>query len=59
MEDKKSHNFQDIIVKVSEAAKLDHQIIFTTSTINPELDGDELTIGPQYTHQQRTLRGNN
>jgi DNA repair exonuclease SbcCD ATPase subunit len=57
MEEKRSHNFQDIIVKASEAAKLDHQIIFTTSMINPELDGDELTIGPQYTHQRRTLRG--
>lgn len=57
MEEKRSHNFQDIIVKASEAAKLDHQIIFTTSMLNPELDGDELTIGPQYTHQRRTLRG--
>lgn len=55
MEDPRSHNFQDIIVKASETAKLDHQIIFTTSTINPELDGDELTIGPHYTHQRRTL----
>ncbi|MDF2141494.1 AAA family ATPase [Paenirhodobacter sp. CAU 1674] len=55
MEDKRSHNFQDIIVKASEAAKFDHQIIFTTSTINPELDDDKLTIGPQYTHQRRTL----
>lgn len=57
MEDKRSHNFQDIIVKASEAAKLDHQIIFTTSTINPELEGQGLTIGPHYTHQQRTLAG--
>lgn len=57
MEDKRSRNFQDIIVKASDAARLDHQIIFTTSTINPELDSDELTIGPQYTHQERTLRG--
>ncbi|MDG4647272.1 AAA family ATPase [Roseibacterium sp. SDUM158017] len=55
MEDKRSHNFQNIIVKASAAAKLDHQIIFTTSTINPELDADELTIGPQYSHQRRTL----
>jgi hypothetical protein len=59
MEDKRSHNFQDIIMKVSKAARLDHQIIFTTSTINPELDSEELTVGPQYTHQQRTLRGVN
>ena len=57
MEDMRSHNFQNIIVNVSEAAKPDHQIIFTTSTINPELDHDKFTIGPKYTHQQRTLRG--
>ncbi|KZX94245.1 MULTISPECIES: AAA family ATPase [unclassified Sulfitobacter] len=56
MEDKRSHNFQDIIVKASKAAKLDHQIIFTTSTINPELAGDDYTIGPHYTHDHRTLR---
>ena len=57
MEDKRSHNFQDLIVQASEAARLDHQIIFTTSTINPELDYGEYTIGPHYTHEQRTLRG--
>lgn len=56
MEDKRSHNFQDIIVKAAKAARLDHQIIFTTSTINPELDDDEYTVGPHYTHDQRTLR---
>lgn len=56
MEDKRSHNFQDIIVRASEAAKLDHQIIFTTSTINSELDGDKYTIGQLYTHENRTLR---
>jgi hypothetical protein len=56
MESERSHNFQDVIVKASKAAKLDHQIIFTTSTINPELDVDELTIGPRYTHQHRTLK---
>lgn len=56
MEDQRSHNFQEIIVKASEAARLDHQIIFTTSTINPELDVEGFTIGPPYTHQYRTLR---
>ncbi len=56
MEDQRSHNFQEIIVKASEEARLDHQIIFTTSTINPELDVEGFTIGPPYTHQYRTLR---
>jgi hypothetical protein len=56
MEDKRSHNFQDIIVKASEAATLEHQIIFTTSTINPELDNEAYTIGSHYTHDYRALR---
>lgn len=55
MEDKRSHNFQEIIVQVSELAALDHQIIFTTSTINPKLDDDEYVVGPYYTHENRTL----
>lgn len=46
-------------MKVSKSSKLDHQIIFTTSRINRELDSEELTVGPQYTHQQRTLRNIN
>ena len=56
MEDPRSHNFQNIIVQASKAAKIDHQIIFTTSTINPELDDEKYTIGPHYTHDYRTLR---
>lgn len=56
MEDKRSHNFQDIIVQTSRNAQLKHQIIFTTSTINPTLNADEFTIGPEYTHIHRTLQ---
>lgn len=55
MEQERSHNFQKIMVEASERAKLDHQIIFTTSMINPDLDEDQYTIGPQYTHADRTL----
>lgn len=56
MEDSRSHNFQNIIVQASKAAKLDHQIIFTTSTLNTNLDDEEYTIGPHYTHDNRTLQ---
>ncbi|RBI76149.1 hypothetical protein DQW77_04510 [Roseovarius sp. TE539] len=56
MEDKRSHNFQKIIVEASKSASLDHQIIFTTSTINTELDDGEYTIGPHYYTDHRTLR---
>lgn len=54
MEPIRSHNFQNIIVQAAKNGN--HQIIFTTSTINPELDNDEYTIGPCYTHDHRTLQ---
>jgi hypothetical protein len=55
MEQRRSHNFQEIIVRASEQAYIDHQIIFTTSMMNPELDEDDYVIGPHYTHENRTL----
>lgn len=55
MEQSRSHNFQEIIVRASEQARIDHQIIFTTSMMNPELDEDDYVIGPHYTHENRTL----
>jgi hypothetical protein len=56
MEQERSHNFQEIILRASEAAKLEHQIIFTTSMLNPALDDEKYVIGPHYTHEYRTLR---
>jgi hypothetical protein len=56
MEMIRSHNFQKLIVARSEAAKIDHQIIFTTSMICPELNIDKYTIGPQYDHTNQTLQ---
>jgi len=55
MEPDRTHNFQRVIVNESRQAKLQHQIIFTTSTPNPELDDEELVVGPHYTHNNRTL----
>lgn len=55
MEQDRSHNFQEIILRASEAAKLDHQIIFTTSMFNPSLDEAQYVIGPHYTHETRAL----
>lgn len=55
MEQDRSHNFQEIILHASEAAKLDHQIIFTTSMFNPALDAEKYVVGPHYTHENRTL----
>lgn len=55
MEQTRSYNFQEIILRASNAATLDHQIIFTTSMLNPALDHAEYAIGPHYTHENRTL----
>lgn len=55
MEQRRSHNFQEIIVRASEQARAEHQIIFTTSMLNPDLDEEDYVIGPHYTHENRTL----
>lgn len=51
----RSHNFQKLLVNSSKEASLAHQIIFTTSMINPDLDAENLVVGPYYTHEHRTL----
>jgi hypothetical protein len=55
MEQQRSHNFQKIIVNLSQQALLPHQIIVTTSMLNPDLDLEQFTIGPRYTEGNRTL----
>ena len=44
MEQARSHNFQRIVVERSRRAEAAHQIIFTTSMLNPELDVDEFVV---------------
>ena len=56
MEPARSHNFQALVVSVSEAAAVEHQVILTTSMLNPDLDSDIWVIGPRYTHTSRTLQ---
>ena len=51
----RSRNFQRNIVALSKAAKIEHQIIFTTSMIDPGLDTAEFTIGPNYVDGRKTL----
>lgn len=55
MEQVRSHNFQKIIVNLSKDVSSPHQVIFTTSMLNPALDLDQFTIGPHYTKELRTL----
>ena len=55
MEPERSHNFQEILRQRSEGATIEHQIIFTTSMLNPGLDNEKYVIGPHYTHERRAL----
>jgi hypothetical protein len=55
MEPARSHRFQQLVVESSRATDTDHQIILTTSMIAPELDIAELTVGPFYTHDRKSL----
>ena len=51
----RSQNFQQQILRVSQEAKVDHQIIYATSMIAEELDQDVYTVGRYSTRANRTL----
>ncbi|WP_082711642.1 AAA family ATPase [Methylobacterium indicum] len=55
MEQARSHNFQRMIVQRSRDAKVEHQIIFATAMIAPELDVPELTVGKASTLKSPTI----
>lgn len=55
MEPTRSQNFQLQIRRISEEANVEHQIIFATSMIAPELNNDVFAIGAFSTHDARTL----
>jgi uncharacterized Zn finger protein (UPF0148 family) len=52
----RSQNFQRMIVRVSDELKVDHQIIFTTSMVEDELDASDRTVGPKYGFGHKSLR---
>ena len=56
MEPERSQNFQRLLVDQSASIEADHQIIFATAMINPELDTEEYVVGLSSTHDQRTLK---
>jgi uncharacterized Zn finger protein (UPF0148 family) len=56
MTELRSQNFQKLILKISEQIPCDHQIIFTTSMIDPDLEQSDLTVGDQYTFDNKSLR---
>ncbi|RUX02693.1 hypothetical protein EOA30_17580 [Mesorhizobium sp. M8A.F.Ca.ET.059.01.1.1] len=55
MEPQRSHNFQMQIARVSEESRVEHQIIFATAMIAPQLDEPQFTIGKFSTRDDPTL----
>src|SRR5690606_36393423 len=45
MQPERSHNFQRLVVATAQAALCEHQIIFATSMIAPDLDHPQFTVG--------------
>ena len=56
MEDDRSHCFQRNMVEISESLDTDHQIIFSTAKIAPELNVAKYTIGDYYKGENKTLQ---
>jgi hypothetical protein len=55
MEPDRSRNFQNQMLRVSQEAKVDHQIIYATAMISPDLDDEKYTIGKFSTRDDPTL----
>lgn len=56
MTEARSQNFQRMIVRMSEELDVEHQIIFTTSMIDPTLDTAQFTIGEKYDFNNKSLK---
>ena len=52
----RSQNFQKRIVEISASLPAEHQIIFTTSMVSPELDSSDLVVGEHYRFDHKSLR---
>lgn len=59
MEQIRSQNFQRLITELSEKYDAAHQIIFTTSMIDPTLEDTDYCIGEHYTVTNKSLRSGN
>lgn len=55
MEQERSQNFQRLIVSKSSQAVSEHQIIFATAMIAPDLDISQYTVGRYYTRDNPAL----
>lgn len=56
MELERSHNFQRLILKLSVASIVDHQIIIATSSIAADVDSPNTVVGRKFSHKERSLQ---
>lgn len=55
MEPERSHNFQNQILKASNASQVEHQIIYATAMIAPDLDDEQYVVGKFSTRDDHTI----
>ncbi|WIW45404.2 AAA family ATPase [Bradyrhizobium sp. 62B] len=55
MEAVRTHNFQRLLIAEAQKVKVPFQVIFTTSMPDASLEGSDLTVGPRYSRQSKTL----
>jgi hypothetical protein len=55
MEKNRSHKLQEIIVEECSTYKVDFQLIYATSEINPDFEDSDLVIGRAFTAEARSL----
>lgn len=58
MQPERSHIFQQEIIKLSKNIKVSHQIIFTTSMIDPEINDSQYCVGDFYSDTNKSLKFN-
>ena len=55
MEPERSYHFQNLLAAMCENATVDHQLIYATAMISPELEQSDFVVDRFYTHDERTL----
>jgi hypothetical protein len=56
MEQIRTQNFQKVIIALSEVQKVEHQIIFTTSMIDPAINNKKYCIGKEHNQHNKSLK---
>ena len=51
----RSQNFQLQMLRISQESKVEHQIIYATAMIAPELEDDAYTVGPFSRGDEKTV----